>query len=101
MSTKRRSDRHQYCGGAPDLPDIDSHTALIRDIEVVGCPECAAGNNDNGGCDDSSGVVESLRPLMQANRILIFNRRTRSLCGGDGVTGICMNGNCVQITIDD
>ena len=63
----------------------------------VGCPECAVEKNSAGADADIQEVINCLRKLAEAERLLVFDPVSKTCLSGADIQNICANGNSVQI----
>jgi len=80
-------------GGCEFAMSVNAHT------QGGGCPTCAAEKNSAGSDDGIQIVINYLRKLAEAERLLVWDPASKNCLSGQDIENICANGNGVQISL--
>jgi len=64
-----------------------------------GCPECAADENSTGTEAGIQDVINCLRTLAEAERLLVWDPLSKKCLSGADIENVCANGNSIQISL--
>jgi hypothetical protein len=87
--------KNKKCEGGNFAMSMKTH------LQGCGCPECAKEENISSKDEFLQSALNCLKILLQEERIIVFDPKSRKCLSGPDLEHVCINGNSIQIGLSD